>query len=114
MSKLFSTDEPERVTEAFEQLVLSFDPLGPPPTKATRPFFRPVLRRNRRKPLHPEAIHELLRERSVMTMPKTGWHWPFGWIILLWRKDGSKPRVRDLSGRYTVKQARQIAIEEME
>lgn len=72
MSCLFSADKPE-------------------PRKAR--IHGPILRKRRKQPLHPEEIEKRLREKAVEEMPKTGWHWPFGWVLLLWKKDGTKRKI---------------------
>lgn len=84
VSKLFSADEPEDVRRSFVRTAIK----------------GPVLRRNRKRPLHPEEIHARLRDKSVQEMPQTGWHWPFGWLLVLWCPDGTK-RYRDLSSKHT-------------
>lgn len=51
----------------------------------------PVLRRSRRGgPLHPDEIEKRLAARTIAEMPKTGWHWPFGWLLILWCPDGTR------------------------
>jgi len=92
MSKLFSPDEPEHVRRAFRG---------------------PVLRRNRKRPLHPEEVHARLRERSVAEMPKVGWHWPFGWLLVLWNPDGTK-RFLDISRNATYEDAVRERDQELE
>lgn len=77
------------------------------------PHVGPVLRRRRKKPLHPEEIHARLRDKSIQEMPKTGWHWPFGWLLILWCADGTK-RYRDLSSKYTYADAVEARDEELE
>ena len=67
----------------------------------------PVLRRNRKKPLHPEEIERRLREKSVAEMPKTGWHWPFGWLLIVFL-DNDQRRYRDIPASCTYEDAIRI------
>ena len=73
MSKLFSVDEP------------------PEPAPSRYSLRGPVLRKNRSGgSLHPEEVNKRLAAKSVAEMPKTGWHWPFGWLLILWCPDGTR------------------------
>jgi hypothetical protein len=46
-------------------------------------------------------------------MPKTGWHWPFGWLLILWCPDGSK-RYVDIPATADYAQAVKIRSDVME
>lgn len=92
MSKLFSTDEPERPSVLYKGS---------------------VLRRRRKKPLHPETIHDLIRAKVKAELPPTGWSWPHGWLIILWETSGKK-HYRDLPANMTYMNAVKERDEEME
>lgn len=72
----------------------------------------PVLRRRRKRPLHPETIHDLLRAKVVSETPPAGWSWPHGWLLILWETSGRK-LYRDLSPKLSYEQACEERDEEM-
>ncbi len=45
----------------------------------------PILRRNRRRPLHPSHVHDLLRERAARDVCVRG-PTHFGWAIVIWTR----------------------------
>jgi len=47
----------------------------------------PILRRNRKRPLHPETIADLLRERAAQVVTRRG-PTPYGWLIILYADSG--------------------------
>jgi len=49
----------------------------------------PVLRSRRRRPLHPEAVHDRLRERSAGQTATVG-PTPYGWLVILYPEEGMK------------------------
>jgi hypothetical protein len=61
---------------------------GPP---ARAPQDGPVLRRNRRRPLHPETIQDLLREKAARNVVRRG-PTPWGWEVRGWFEDGQRRR----------------------
>lgn len=46
-------------------------------------------RRSRTKPLHPEALHDLIRARvrSASKIPKSGWRPSYGFLICFYKRD---------------------------
>jgi hypothetical protein len=73
----------------------------------------PVLRRNRRVPLHPEEVHKRLAAKSAEELPKTGWYWPFGWLLIVWKPDGTK-RYVDVPASATYDDAIKVRNQELE
>lgn len=59
----------------------------------------PILRRNRRRPLHPEAIADLLRARAAQTVTRRG-PTPYGWLIILYAETGRVLRHTDVDATY--------------
>lgn len=48
------------------------------------------LRRNRKRPLHPETIQDLLKDKYSIECEKRGWKFPYGWLITLIDSSGVK------------------------
>lgn len=48
------------------------------------------LQSRRKKPLHPDAIEDLLRQKAHTSLPGSGWSWPYGWLLILWDLTGTK------------------------
>ena len=68
------------------------------------------------RPLHPEGRHDLLREKarreSEVRVPPSGWHWQYGWLIILVEHNGVK-HYRDTHSRATYEEAVRIRDEEL-
>lgn len=60
----------------------------------------PAKRRKRpqRKPrLHPEAKMEAIAEKVESEPSPSSYRYIYGWLVLLWRKNGEKPFRRDVA-----------------
>jgi len=81
---------------------------GPP---AARRSEGAILRRNRRRPLHPSTVADLLRERAARDVCERG-PTHFGWAIVLWTDLGRRVVVETHSTA-TYAEARTIRDQEM-
>ncbi len=71
----------------------------------------PILRRNRRRALHPDAVADLLRERAARDVCARG-PTHFGWAIVLWTPGGRRI-VRETHPHATYAEACALRAEEM-
>lgn len=90
------------------------DPDGEAPFKRPSPRG-PVLRKHRKKPLHPEEIARRLAASAKLSEahPVEGWQWRYGWLLLLW-DDREERHTRNLSPHVSYDEACQIRDKELE
>jgi hypothetical protein len=69
--------------------VSRLSPLSEDDVRSDKATDGPILRRNRRKALHPDAVHDLLRERAARDVCERG-PTHFGWAIILWTDAGRR------------------------
>jgi hypothetical protein len=69
----------------------------------------PVIRNRRRKPLHPEQIQKLLREKTARKVAKRG-PTPYGWLVFLFSSAGKI--VRETRENATYEEAQELLARE--